>query len=209
MPRGAYGSSNDFERTIIYTHGRIEKELEQIALATSTPFSLIAQRIAELLYPLGERRVESEMPLLRSLTPGQGTAVATVEMAVNTHDNETPRKRDSPYKTYWQKMTPDERRKEMERRILQRNVNLNAKKKETQQERNARKKRESRLRLKALRQAENQTGNKTKPILGRNGRPLRTKEEKEAKQKVYQARHTAKKTGLPVPDLPSENRLNT
>jgi hypothetical protein len=82
MKRGLDGTN---ERVFDYVYGRIERDIEQVCITTGIPFHVIAQRIGELLHPLGTPRVEGEVPLLRSTAAPRSTALATLEVALDTH----------------------------------------------------------------------------------------------------------------------------
>lgn len=181
MKRGPklYGS-NSIDSALGYLHGRIEKELEQFAIATGTPFAVVAQRISELLHPLGQG-FTSEVSHMRSITAGNGAAVAALEVVDYSRDHEAPpdgtgkvqnnRGQGSGAKAYWARMTPEERAKEMQRRA----------------------------RLSAKRGGKMIGAKK----LGRPKTHKRPSDDPEVR-KYYHARYRAKQKGLPLPPLPSE-----
>jgi hypothetical protein len=174
MKKGIHDSISD--QTIAYIHGRIEREIEQIALATGIPFGFITQRIAELLHPLGPSRVESEVPLLRGNTTRRSATLATLEMVEHSHHDAS-----SPNTSI---EVQDHRRKAISARWT-------TKRRKEQAER-------ARL-LNKTRKAPKKASRKDAV----------TEEERMAKQKFYQARHTAKKAralaqalGKPLPPMP-------
>jgi hypothetical protein len=188
------GTISDTDVARLY--GRIEREIESICLATGTPFGFIASRIGELLYPLGSRGAEGEVPLLRGATTDRGTAVAALEMVEHSHDHASPRSGTGNHaerreKTYQGKVTAAGKRLGRPPK-----VELSASKKYwmqfTPEQRSAIMKKRAKVAIK-------------------NGKPmLRTltpgsKKKSDAylaKQRFYVARSVARKAGVPESKLP-------
>lgn len=169
MARGINGNISD--STIAYIHGRIEREIEQISLATGIPFSFITERVAELLHPHRHQRgIENQVPLLRDGTTGYSGTVATLEVVNDSHNHASPSKRGSE-------------------------VSKNHKSKMS----DAAKKRWANM-PKAKKKALQDKMYKTK--YGVDRKLTKTSRKNAEKQRIYQARHAAKKRGEVLPPLP-------
>lgn len=115
----------------------------------------------------------------------------------------------SKIKKYWAAMTPQQRAAEMAKRLSKREDLTSGQRKQLASLRTSaagkltpEKRAENRERQRKLRAAQ-KAG--VKPV-GRNGKAMLSKEERAAKQRIYQARNVAKRQGLPVPPLPGKER---
>lgn len=227
MKRGPKtNGSNSIEGAIGYLHGRIEKELEQFAIATGTPFTFVATRIAELLHPMGQR-VAREVPLLRSTATGNGSTLAALEVAQYSHHDETPPAIANENATHrkvgrspWAGMSPEERSKEMTRRRLVAQGKLKPKSK-------SRPRPSDDPEIRKFYLARHEAKKKGLPLpplpdaivlrkaaqkkaaAGYVKKHKLSPEQRAAKQKIYQARHNAMKAGQPLPPLPGEQLVVT
>lgn len=183
-----HGNTSFNDTTIAYIHGRIEREIESICIATGVPFGFVAARIAELLHPMGSQRTEGQMPLLRSIATNGSATVATLEVVEHSHHHEAPSASTSEI--------PDHRSKAVSRNVFGKPM-----KSKTQESAQRRWSNMSKT------QKDKMLDKMYKARYGKN-RPKKNGYKKsattKAKQKMYQARHEAKKKGLPLPPLPKE-----
>lgn len=98
---------------IAYIHGRIEAQIEAFAFGIGVPSASLAARVGALL--LGNQngkivRIEDHMPTLRKKTAKAHTA--TRKMALVSNASRKPQRKN----TYWDRMTPRQRKAEMARR---------------------------------------------------------------------------------------------
>jgi len=124
---------DDLEKEVIYIKGRIDQQIEGYANRLGLPPSVLAERLVQLLHP-DRSWNKNKMSPLRENTPRVSKRLgATLEVVKRTHNNMqqgegSEASKVSKIKEYWQRMTPEERKKEMDRRIALRNANMKRKK---------------------------------------------------------------------------------
>jgi hypothetical protein len=168
-----------FDEAIAYIHGRLEIQIEQFSASLGIQSIVLAERLADLLSPARQRNIHS-VSIVRSSSTGHGTPLVPLALAESTHSqlsNAEPIQTTSnaPHKMRrkakkvngggWGSMTPEQRSKEMKRRMLV---------------------------AKGKAKSAKEKGKKRNMAL----------------QKIYQARHEARRLGLPLPPLPSEQAAN-
>lgn len=127
MTRGT--NDRDFEFAIAQLYGQINIQIQQFAATVGVQASRIAERLSELLSPERER-VFNHMSAMRVETTGVHRTMESMEMVVNAHSGKTPlgleagretRKANSHRKvgprSYWAALTPEQRSKEMRKRM--------------------------------------------------------------------------------------------
>jgi len=207
MPRGHENGTNiDF--AIAHLHGRIEQQIQQFSAETGISSHRVAERISTLLSP-ARAWVLDHMPPVQREAPGIHRPLEPLALAVDAHSSETQpavktRRGYTGKKVhpYWSKMTPEERAEEMQRRLLVAAKNKkNRKLALAKAEQRARaSKSQTNSHAKATAPAPKKPAPKKQPL---NTVPVLTAEQRAAKQRIYQARSTARKEGKPLPPLPT------
>jgi hypothetical protein len=177
MPRGIKNGSN-IDTALQELFGGIKIQCVFFAAEVGVSANWVAERISTLLCPQREG-FQYHLSELREETPGIGRAMEPLALAVHAHRGGTPSTIEAQPKprkahSYWDGLTPEERSKEMKRRM----------KKWRPESKNKWSKK----------------GHPRKPAKGK--KQTLDEAQKLEKQKIYAARSLARKEGKPLPPLP-------
>jgi hypothetical protein len=98
---------------ISFIHGRIDAQIEGFAESMAIPKQLLAQRLAELLYPEG-MGAGNRMSQMRLATKERNSSTQKVEAPSRPLRGQTS---GAGIAAYWAKMTPEQRASEVKRRM--------------------------------------------------------------------------------------------
>ena len=119
-----------------YIHGRIDKEIEFFSISSGIPASIIQQKLASILYPLGQKGPQSNMSDMSQSSIEGDTEPRSLEGSKRAHRNGSQREgstdtssaasestphKVSKIKQYWDKFTPLQRKRIMAKRLAKRN----------------------------------------------------------------------------------------
>lgn len=189
MPRGTNHDSNLDFAVRIFT-AAIEERIVLFSAEVGVSAHWVAQRVAALLSPPGAGLLD-QLPAVRGAPAGIRGTVEPLALAVHAHIGEAPPAVEAQPKprrksTYWDKLTPEERAKEMARRL--------------RKSKWGKPKTKAGLRAKSLKSKANGHGKAVKS--GKKAPLMLNERQKAEKQKIYVARSLARKQGLPLPPLP-------
>jgi hypothetical protein len=115
--------TDSLNNIVAYIHGKIETQLEHAANATGIPFNVLVTRVCELLATNRQEWSAHSMPNQRMFNASTKATKqrATLEVVNTAHGtNASKTHSNSAIKTYWQRMTPLQRKREMKRRFAKR-----------------------------------------------------------------------------------------
>lgn len=118
----------NLENAIAYIHGRLVAELENFANSLQITSQELTTRLGTLLLAEGQGTFDS-LPTLRGKTTQDGQTVESVALSSRPHRRAQKRPRGSKAKgpkRYWDNMSPEQRRREMKRRVAKRQLKLKA-----------------------------------------------------------------------------------
>ena len=127
-----HGQNNTVsESQIAYLHGRIEHELEGFASSLGVDLKEVSTRVgAALVSSAGGQSVRGpdSLPIVRRKTTKAHKAVAKVGLRgrMSRKPQGTVHHKKSGIRQYWDRLTPKQRREEMQRRVAKRNKTLAA-----------------------------------------------------------------------------------
>src|SRR6185312_8614684 len=110
------------EVIVAYIHGRVEAQIEGFSNNLGIPTSELTTRVATLLLGMPSRSLEDRMSKVPRKTSKAYKTMGSVEVASGSRGN-TSRKGKKVTHPYWSKLTPEQRKKEMKRRMEVRRIN--------------------------------------------------------------------------------------